>query len=232
MRSINEPKDDDVKYFYNVVQGIATDSRFCNDNSALKKITTREIRGWLTLRRFKLEQEISIKLTDCLEEAILEFLMQKRGSKNNINDDKNWLFIVYRNTVFKEYCRKANKLNLHIRDEDVLNSLKGDNENDEEDTILHQIDSASSHEIKRIDLYSILTREDAFKHGGKFQFSLQQIISLYGNSVYIWKYDWIAEAFKCKAVTLRSDNLRARQKIRKFLEEKYGFGIKDILYNS
>ena len=172
-------------------------------NTTLSKITISEFSGWW----FKLSGYLDKHPETCLEsvfqDSIINFLDAKQMKKENIKDDKYYLYTIFRNAVYNYGKKKRPEV-------DTDAELPEPEVYEEPDNLLSNIDIAN-----------LLLSETALQRGGEFELKVEEISTFFSNRIYKWQLKEMEKPLHIKEGTLRSHNYRARQILMEFVMQNF-----------
>lgn len=194
-----------VNQCFKAVQDLLkTNAMLFDRNSSLRKMTPESTRNLLATYQGYLKNDLAFDVQAVFFESVMTFLEYKSKPGKVINDDYNYLFMLFRNRVF--YIGKKSMTNPGVRlDEDKPFPDLADIE----------IDSPFYFDLNILD---ILFKRKEFKKGGDFEFSIKEVSTFYNKLFYEWNYSDINKALNINEDTLKSHLVRIKQKIRKFVE--------------
>ncbi len=192
--------------FEAVQQLLATNAVLFDRNSTLRKMTPEIIRSQLTAYQGYLKKDPVFDVQAIFTEAIMTLIEVKNKPGKEIKDDYNYLFLIFRNLIYK--IGKKQKT-------DPLTRLdEGGTLPDNSDA---EVDEPFYLDLNILDI--LFKRAELKKGGSEYALKIEEVSVFYNVKVYDWDYSEINKALNIPVGTLKSHLHRGKQKIRYFIED-------------
>jgi len=198
-----------IDYCYESVQLFIKAKRNLFDkDTTLRKMTKEYIKKLLVAYHGYLKKNRVINIEFVFMEALIIFIEEKGKQGNNIKADKDYFFVTFRNTVY-DY---AQKWGIELPKED-LEQIQATNEPDGI--------------FKNFDVIDALLASKELKKGGIFALKIEEVSVFFNKLYYDYELKEMVAPLNIPEGTCKSHNYRAKQKIRKFMKNR--FDLKDSI---
>jgi DNA-directed RNA polymerase specialized sigma24 family protein len=178
------------------------------NSSTLHKLRSDEFAGWWRKLQGFLKSKPDISIEDVFTIALTNFFAIKQ--KKEIKDDKSYFFNTFQNKVYN-YAKKKRL----EEGKDTMDPFTNNPDDPRPDDFLVEEDGI----LEDFNLANLLVHEKALKKGGEFAIKIEEVSTFFSHEVYEWQLREMAKLLSIVENTLRSYNLKARKKIRKYLEK-------------
>jgi len=178
------------------------------NSSTLHKLRKDEFAGWWNKFKGFLRRHPQIEIEDVFMIALTNFFAIKQ--KKAVMDDKSYFYNTFQNTVYNF----ANKKRIE-GEKETMDPFT----NNPDDTHPEDFPVVQDGILQDLTLADLLVYEKALKKGGEFALKIEEVSTFFSHEVYEWQLREITKPLSIVENTLKSYNLKARKKIRKYLEK-------------